>query len=161
MTLIEFLLARLAEDESVAQAATPGPWEWECAQTAGDEWGHQGHRPGDLVSQTARVISSWGYDADRVVVDNGADATHIARWDSARVLAEVEAKRRIVANHEPYPKVNGCCLEHSGFEPFEYMDCNVCCEASQYADSGGYCLTLRAVALPYADHADYQKEWRP
>ena len=47
-------------------------------------------------------------------------------WRPERILAECEAKRRIVERwRELHPDV------------------------------------LRLLALPYADHADYQQEWRP
>jgi hypothetical protein len=65
------------------------------------------------------------------------DATHIARWDPARVLAECEAKRRIVELVLDRP-----IRDHG--------DCK--CES---------CWTLRLVALPYADHPDYRAEWKP
>lgn len=55
-----------------------------------------------------------------------------------RVLAECEAKRRIVRLH---PEILGICQE---------------CANEQYP-----CRTLGAVALPYADHPDYREEWRP
>jgi hypothetical protein len=65
--------------------------------------------------------------------------THIARHDPARVLAEVEAKRRIVEMGASYVPE----LEHG--------------------DNGEWALdaTLRLLALPYADHPDYRQEWRP
>jgi hypothetical protein len=63
------------------------------------------------------------------------DRAHIARWDPARVLAECEAKRRIVELH-------GCY--HS-------------CRSSDYA---GDCPTMDLVALPYASHPEYREEWR-
>lgn len=75
------------------------------------------------------------------------DIAPLMRW----VLAECEAKRRIIAEHEhdlsgTYDDEPGCW----------------CCH--QDRDYGlipqGWCLTLRALALPYADHADYRDEWR-
>lgn len=77
MTLTEFLLARIAEDEAVAIATRDGhdPLTWEYAGTGA--WGMAG--PVDGPS---------GYEA--IVVD------------PARVLAECKAKRRIVAQHKPW-----------------------------------------------------------
>jgi hypothetical protein len=59
-----------------------------------------------------------------------------------RLVAEVEAKRRILAEHA----LNGWV-------------CDTC-------DNGEVeqvfpCPTLRLLALPYADHPDYREEWRP
>jgi hypothetical protein len=73
MTLAEFLLARIAEDEADAQAAMPGPWTLDGGTVMA------GHPTNEVVD--------WAYD------ENGP---HIARWDPARVLAECEAKREIV-----------------------------------------------------------------
>jgi hypothetical protein len=79
--LPDFLLARIAEDEAVAQAATVGPWEV---------------RPYWFTSNGR----SWATVPD--IVDEEIDAedgVHIARWDPARVLAECKAKRRIVTRY--------------------------------------------------------------
>ena len=64
------------------------------------------------------------------------DWKHIARWDPARVLAECEAKRRIVQNV-----------------------CVLMAHRDMYAQDKKYLLCL--LALPYADHPDYLPEWRP
>lgn len=65
-------------------------------------------------------------------------ARHIDRWSSARVLAECESKRAIVA--ETAPRV------------------------VDYADSYGArqlsAMTLRLLAQPYASHPDYDGAWR-
>lgn len=61
---------------------------------------------------------------------------HIARHDPARVLREVEAKRRII----------GLCV--GTLEDEDY----------------GLVLAqevLQRLALPYAEHPDYREEWRP
>jgi hypothetical protein len=69
-------------------------------------------------------------------------AGHIARHDPARVLAEVEAKRQVIELHG---------------EPDE----NYCCPICQ-PEPGFYfpCRTLCLLALPYADHPDYDEAWR-
>jgi hypothetical protein len=95
MELVEFLLARIAEDEAKAVAAAAA-------------------KPGESHSHTPEVGAAWSADDGMVTgagdeadlwEDEGFDglrmaveaAEHIARWDPARVLAECEAKRRIVA----------------------------------------------------------------
>jgi hypothetical protein len=99
MTLVEFLKARLDEDEQVAKAASDpgGP-----------------HLP-------------------------AAQLEHARRHDPARVLAEVEAKRRIIDAHHP---VDPCDAHDASFETIS-------------------CDTLLLLALPYADHSDYDEAWRP
>lgn len=69
--------------------------------------------------------------------------THFDRWVPARVLAECEAKRRIVEHvthrmlGEP-PFASGRVLQ--GLQPWRY--------------------TLQLLALPYSDHPDYDPAWK-
>lgn len=70
----------------------------------------------------------------------------------ARVLAECEAKRRIVAEHRRVPCGNS---RHQNGE-----HCSVC----SYDDiprEWHPCPTLRYLAAVYADHPDYRDEWKP
>lgn len=78
MELVDFLRARLDEDEAAAKKAKPGPWHAD-----GDRGGVYGAHPTDEV------------------VDYTESAAHIARHDPARVLAEVEAKRQLLDLHQP------------------------------------------------------------
>lgn len=98
MTLTDFLLVRIAEDESRA--------------------GEHHH----LICFAPGVICNCAYPA--------------------RVLAECEAKRRIVSH---------CDLLIRGPEFGHFTESD--------GDSGR--TILRALALPYADHPDYREEWRP
>lgn len=79
ITLSSFLLARLADDEAAARAATPGPWE---VSTSGYAVRGNGRR--NWVAETVASQEPCG------------DADHIAHHNPARVLAEVAAKRAIV-----------------------------------------------------------------
>ena len=171
MKLTEFLLARIAEDEEAARAATPGPWKWdndEFVDAPRDTCKHRSewtdHGP-NLVTVSGKqrkaadgeewfdpddvVISATGYDASSVNVST-ADAAHIARWDPARVLAESEAKRRIVEVHKPYRRIYG-------------LGCENCLQPRHVsADVPGWpCESLRLLAAVYADHPDYDPAWRP
>ncbi len=92
MTLVEFLRARLAEDDAAARAFGIGVWS---------------------VA--------------------GPQAEHIARWDPARVLAECEAKRRIIEQVRD--------VKWGGFAVRDTI--------------------LELLALPYADHPDYRAWWAP
>ncbi len=88
MTIVEFLTARLDDDEAVALAAC-AHWEhpdsWECKR------GKALEVYGDRVVR-AGLASPDPLDVAHV----GRGVTHIALHDPARVLAEVKAKRRIV-----------------------------------------------------------------
>ena len=137
MTLTEFLLARIAEDEAVARAAVgtaafsrqSGRWSFE---TVNDQFG-----PIPIVfavadsgakTQAANMESAWERE------ERGA---HIARHDPARVLAECEAKRAIVKDAE-------WLLSGSDIDVREITD-----------------WLFGHLALPYADHPDYLPEWKP
>lgn len=69
----------------------------------------------------------------------------------ARVLAEVDAKRRILDEHPIY--------RNSANDPV----CGTCGQDDQTGDLIGDwpCPTVQLLAMPYADHPDYREEWRP
>ncbi len=127
MDLPEFLLARIAEDEAVAEAGTPLPWESRGA----DVW-----CPHHQVAQTA----SWSVPTPLAL----ADAAHIARHDPARVFAECDAKRRIVERCERAVRWD---RDANGAPPEAVAD--------------WAWTTLELLALPFADHPDYDEAWRP
>lgn len=131
--LVQWLRAQLDEDEQIARAATAGPW----AQSGIGEygWGVSFSAPGA------------GVEADDS--DQGrADADHIAAWDPARVLREIDAKRQLLDLHAPGET--------------EYVDGDVCMACDVRGSAPFYpCKTLRLLALPHADRPGYQESWRP
>lgn len=139
MTIVEFLWARLDEDEQVARRATAGRWAWI------DPGGR--HK----IALVAVIATDW-----QMVVPSGSgdvypsrwDADHIARHDPARVLREVEAKRRIVELHSETE------LQNDEGE-------NVGAGCADCAHFDWPCETLRLLALSYADHPGYDESWRP
>lgn len=139
MDIAEFLLARIAEDEAAARAATPGSW--------GSEFGGVclAVSPFTTIAAVADLnligIEGYTYGPE---LEERANADHIARWDPARVLAECEAKRRIVT--EIYPELD---LDNDTLN-YEF--------GATRADPED---VLRLLALPYADHPDYKPEWSP
>ncbi|MFE2911260.1 DUF6221 family protein [Kitasatospora indigofera] len=134
--LAGFLRARLDDTAAKAQAAIrDGAARW--------------HTELDRVHDGYAVADEQGRP---VVHDEGSpsigQAAHIAEHDPARVLAEVDAKRRILKAH-PYRRAPGWDRPgHIGYE------CRQC--ATEYE-----CATLRLLALPYAAHPDYRPEWAP
>lgn len=144
--LIEFLRARLDEDERVARSQRV-PRKW-----------HQG--PGDDREwTTAEMVCMWPpefhtpYERDKhwrgLTVDWPELAEHIARHDPARVLREVEAKRQIVDECAYwYDKVNDSATE-------EHPQPNLG-ERLEVA-----LPVLGLLGLPYAGHPDYREDWRP
>lgn len=149
MTLTEFLLARIAEDEAVAEAASGTHWVYgtdvdvRFTVRRGDmptappiaeiELGLVQGR--DQVNAQLAAIGSSMRLPKRVVDEQGeANGRHIAHHDPARVLAECEAKRRIVGLAEVSEE------EASGFV---------------------YRAALKALCAVYADHPDCDEAWRP
>jgi hypothetical protein len=132
MTITEFLLARIAEDEAVARAATPGRWH------ADDTYGTVTAAPFTSARQAyhrANMEDECWVIAESM--DSGVgdhNLTHIARHNPSRVLAECEAKRRIVRDCADYPDAS--------------------------VTDGLSWRTLTALAAVYADLPDFQDEWR-
>ena len=131
VTITEFLLARIAEDEAVARAASPAPWQFGAA--------------GSFAAGTV-------YDITK------ANAEHMTRHDPARVLAECEAKRRIVEEHTPIPEAYPARSYPDGVVP---LCCEICSGHGEYPELGGWpCMTVKLLALPGADHPDSDPSWR-
>jgi hypothetical protein len=117
--LVRWLNTQLDEDERIARAATQGEWVW-----------------------SREFVTPPGYHHRTVGPLEPGDAAFIATNDPARVLREIDAKRRIIAEHA----LNGWV-------------CTTC-------DNGEVeqvfpCPTLRLLALPYADREGYREEWAP
>ena len=133
-SLLDFVLARLDEDEATARAAD--------VKQGDPEWYATHHIAGHTVRSRrdnrpiARVEDLAGDDNEDVtgILDGRAASEHIARHDPARVLREVEAKREL--------------LEASA----ESVD-------SGGAEGAWSALILATVAAIYADHPDYDPEW--
>jgi hypothetical protein len=130
--LVDFLHARLDEDAARATAA------------GGDEWRRQDH-PSDTIA----IYDSKG---EPVVYDEGwpteEQQEHITCHDPARVLAEVEAKRRAVAK----------CAEWLSYGPVGDTEVDRAGDGA-YVDAAE--TMLRLLALPYADHPAFKSKWRP
>lgn len=113
MSIAEFLLARIAEDEEQANRS----------------------KADEAMNPNLRLPASWIHGV------------------AARVLAECEAKRRIVELHSVASTYQGgtYCAECQSEElegPWSRRD-------DLYP-----CPTLEALASVYADHPDYRDEWR-
>lgn len=88
-SIIEFLTARLDEDEHAARAATPGPWNVDNT-----DYAESIYAPGGIA-----VVAGGRWGGEASVFDTTEDAVHIARWDPARVLADIHAKRLVLATY--------------------------------------------------------------
>ncbi|GHE33363.1 hypothetical protein GCM10017673_40380 [Streptosporangium violaceochromogenes] len=93
----------------------------------------------DEDAQTGRRIKATRHGTLIVAPGDGESPT-VVEISGDRLLAEVEAKRRILAEHGP------------GSDP---------CDAHDAEFRTIPCTTLLLLALPYANHRDYREEWRP
>ena len=127
LTLTDFLLARIAEDEAPTWKLIP----YACPPGCCAPEGWVGHRC--LICDE----ESYGGTVEAIteIAEEHAEKVH----RRARVLAECEAKRRIVEMQ----------WHHLGVDDYAWgME-----EAKRQI--------LAELALPYADHPDYREEWRP
>lgn len=154
-TLIEFLEARIAEDEAAARAATDGPWgvdkdgevyksdsvrEVPCTRLDGSKY--------ISTDQINVTCDSEGMRAS-VELEN---AIHIARHDPARVLREVAAKRAVLETVLPCPT----CLEGSRCVPHDASAGAPTWRPATDRDE----RALKLLATVYSDHPDYREEWQ-
>ena len=79
MTVTEFILARIADDEATARAASPGPWHADSEEV--------------LAVDGITVCDAFALSGPQT----RATAAHIATQDPARVLAQCAAVRAIVS----------------------------------------------------------------
>jgi hypothetical protein len=135
VTLTEFLLARIAEDEADARAADSSRW---LAEDKGVtfEW-----RADDFHDGEAQA---------RLTADTKANMWHISNWAPARVLAECRAKRLLLADLETFTKLRDDDAESTPLPQALTLAGIV---------TGLEHAALR-LALPYADHPDYRQEWK-
>ena len=151
MTITEFLLARIAEDEALARAV---------AEDAGKSFARSPADYGGVDPTTA--TGCWSADG------NAGDP--VFAMGVARVLAECDAKRRIVELHQGWPVL---VTSPPGFSTDESLP-GVTMRMSQqiqwqtqseyrerFGDEPPTAPILAILALPYADHPDYRDEWRP
>jgi len=156
MSIVEFLLDRIEEDEAAARAAVgnDGPPTW-LQDNADGVYGVRPDVDWDEVCQshaygvpnecdfnpTACGISMTD---DRVL--EHARAVHIARHDPTRVLAECAAKRQTVAYFAEE-------IEYTGLDRQRMTD-------DQFRRVLDAERTLGWLAQPYADHPDFNPAWR-
>ena len=135
--LVEFLRARLDEDEAAAKAAAEFPGRhWDFSNG-----GEGRERDGILWDDDHANVIGW-------LDDHLACAAHAARHDPRRTLREVEAKRRIMGRHHANEDgmCEGCPTSEITMEPQIEI---------------GECPELRDLAAVYTEHPDYQPGWKP
>lgn len=136
--IVEFLTARLDEDEAAIKAmGVEGTGRWWVGQRFDGSLDPEG----STVFVDVRRSDGLGYiHLGTPGMFAGPTAIHVARHDPARVLAEVKAKRALLAQAAEMREVA------SATEAWSLND---------YADG-----IERNLAAPYADHPDYDPAWR-
>ena len=113
MTLTEFLLARIYDDECLARMAFAD---------------HNGNGP-DWSEQWSGAVEMGGDEHELLLCNDSGVSRHIENFDPARALAECEKNRTLLFLSE-----HGC--------------------------GDDYERVQRALALPYAEHPDFRREWK-
>jgi hypothetical protein len=131
--LIDWLRDQLNEDEQIALAIEVKEWTEESS------WFNDMLNP--LPSQR-RERPGW---LPMITVE---DVRHIARHDPARVLREVEAKRKVIELYE-YAVAAWLLDRDKPNPPTVHLGEKAMAEA-----------VLQALALPYSDRPGYREEWR-
>jgi hypothetical protein len=143
VTITEFLLARITEDEADASGAIGSHWDGSAYRQVRTASGDTPHYYKIASGQTQ--LEHW---EPKERLNPGTTFQHIARHDPARVLAECAAKRAIIEQHREsrfFARHQGCVVCRTGSGPLlpvEYP-----------------CPTVRALAAVHKDHPDYQQEW--
>jgi hypothetical protein len=106
--------------------------------------------PADAGGPAYIAVRPWGGGI-------GDPAEHIARHDPARVLAEVEAQRRQIREHS---HEDGCCRTCTTEEREVHWDSEEETVQWERRPAAWPCLTVRLLALPYADRDDFPDELR-
>lgn len=163
MTIAEFLLARVSEDEAAAKAcaeAYPSPWEmsdrgWMAKVTADGPYFR-------VVATLDQEHAPEGWLGDRL--------DHIARHDPARILAECKAKRAVIEFHKQWPVlVEGPPkyeTDVTGLDAVSFkMSRQIMWATEQeyrnrFGDEPPTTPIMRAMASVYSDHREYREEWK-
>lgn len=134
--ILKFLAARLDDDEQAARAVIDAGCRgtWDAVPVLEEE------------GRPALVEGSYAFAVMDPVPEAWPAATHAARHDPARVLAEIEAKRRVVEDYERK-------LDSRRAHP------------DDLASAGALLAlhgTVKLLATVYSDHPDYDPEgWAP
>lgn len=164
MTITEFLLARIAEDEAAAHrcaGAFPGSWEVE-------DRGHHAHVACDAPAfHRVSEIDQRQTSADWL----GGALGMIADFQPARVLAECEAKRAIIKQHGDWPVlVERPPVMEVDSTNLQSVSCRMSQDIAMLTERGYVSRfgvepptapMIRTLASIYSDHPDYQDEWKP
>lgn len=155
MDIVGFLAARLDEDQASAEA-------WDEAERTWQQVGARNLRYDNGSGERVQSIDTGGGQGllnEQIWVKrdyDGERTAHIARHDPARVLAEVAAKRAILAEH-----THGEAVQQDDNQKHDF-GCHTCHADTHCGETMGYgwCQTVRLMDAVYADHPDFGPAWR-
>lgn len=136
--LVQFLRDRLDEDERIARTASEDV-------DHGDRW------EAELYGDDPEKQDAWGRLPFEEDPTPWVCVRHAARHDPARILADVEAKRRAVDECAYWNEKLAQAAANPNARPYPCL--------GEILDAVN--PILRALALPYVDHPDCKPEWRP
>lgn len=131
--LVQWLRDRLDEDERIARAVGEERWQPHYVDSVNDQ------------PDTATVRVAGGADVAVMERYSYQDAEHIATHDPARVLREIDAKRRLIADYTKETRTMGRGHRTGWAE-------------------GGQAVRERLIkvwAAIYDERPGYREEWRP
>jgi hypothetical protein len=140
MNIVEFLKARMGEDEAVARAASAGPWTMRHGSDGTTEIMSSEPLP-DLPGHFQTVTD----DEGGAIPPFDGDAAHIAHFDPARTLREVAAKRAIL----DYCEKSRWARKQTGEG-----------DAYHVGETDAYETVVHQLAAVYAGHPEFDPSWR-
>lgn len=134
--LAEFLRGRyrmLADRADRAARWAPSPWIGTFKQVTSEP------RPGHV----------------QVVADTRASeiSHHVELWDPDAVRADLRSKLLVLAEHE-HTAVKGHMIGPHSF------GCRKCHDYDGDTMGDGWCTTIRALAVPFAQYPEFHPDWR-
>jgi Family of unknown function (DUF6221) len=134
--IVEFLTARYGEEQAAVERIEDHsePWRGEWIVKAGTLYTYNGWC-------LAVLHDSFKHPWNPQVL------AHITRYDPARVLADIAAKRGLLEAHG---------AEDDCVKEVTWPDLRRIC----WMDAGEPCPSLRWLAAPYAGHPEFRPEWR-
>jgi hypothetical protein len=150
--LVAWLREQIAEDRRLAEAANvkQDDPEWWCSPVLADLPGTVTVRSRRDNRPMARVRSVTG-DEHGDITDGDSVAAHIARWDPARVLAECDAKDRILEDY----RIAAAAVRREAAKNIHEPGL-----ATMYAGRDALLSCVRLLAGSYSDRPGYE-EWKP
>ncbi|MEU0018025.1 DUF6221 family protein [Streptomyces rochei] len=135
--LVQWLRAQLDEDERIVEVAlryVDADWRWDEEENVA--------LASSLTTSGKQEVAITADRWHRLMIEGPGVVMHVAEHDPARVLREIDAKRRILYLAVQLPKVT------SSTDMFDN-------------NRDAWAEVLKQLALPYAARPGYREEWRP